>query len=58
MIPLVYMKGVSSATVSTLDAISAKLTTAGLLAMDKAIILDKANYNTVAAAWLKAEGLK
>ena len=33
-------------------------TTAGLLAMDKAIILDKANYNTVAAAWLKAEGLK
>jgi osmoprotectant transport system substrate-binding protein len=58
VIPLVYKKGVSSATVSTLDAISAKLTTAGLLAMDKAIILDKANYNTVAAAWLKAEGLK
>jgi glycine betaine/choline ABC-type transport system substrate-binding protein len=43
--------------VNTLNAISARLTTAGLLDMDKAIILDHANYSTVAIAWLKAEGL-
>ncbi len=57
VIPLVYKKGVNSTIVSTLNAISAKLTTAGLLAMDKQIILNHANYSTVAANWLKQEGL-
>ena len=57
VVPLVYKKGVNSLIVNTLNAISAKLTTAGLLAMDKAVILDHASYSTVAAAWLKAEGL-
>jgi osmoprotectant transport system substrate-binding protein len=55
--PLVYKKGVSSTIVATLNAVSARLNTAGLLAMDKAVILDHDNYSTVAAGWLKAVGL-
>jgi glycine betaine/choline ABC-type transport system substrate-binding protein len=42
---------------STLNAISAKLTTQALLQMDNAVITLKANYSTVAAGFLKAEGL-
>jgi osmoprotectant transport system substrate-binding protein len=57
VIPLVYKPAMTSTITSTLNAISAKLTTAGLLAMDKAVILDHANYSTVAQGWLKAEGL-
>jgi osmoprotectant transport system substrate-binding protein len=57
VVPLVYKKGASSTVVSTLNAISARLTTAGLLAMDKAVILDHADYSTVATGWLKAVGL-
>ena len=57
VLPLVYWKGVNATIVSTLNALSARLTTAGLLEMDKAIIVDHANYVTVATAWLKAEGL-
>ena len=57
VLPLVYKKGVNSKIVSTLNAISAKLTTAGLLAMDKAVILDHDNYSTVAQGWLSAVGL-
>jgi osmoprotectant transport system substrate-binding protein len=57
VLPLVYKKGVNSTIVATLNAISAKLTTAGLLSMDKQVILDHANYSTVATAWLKQEGL-
>jgi osmoprotectant transport system substrate-binding protein len=55
--PLVYKKAATGTVVSTLNAISARLTTAGLLAMDKAVILDHANYSTVAQGWLKAVGL-
>jgi osmoprotectant transport system substrate-binding protein len=57
VVPLVYKKGVNPLIISTLNAISAKLTTAGLLAMDKAIILDHASYSAVAMGWLTAEGL-
>jgi len=57
VVPLVYKKGVNSLIINTLNAISAKLTTAGLLAMDKAVILDHASYSTVATGWLKSEGL-
>ena len=57
VVPLVYKKGVTPTVVSTLNAISAKLTTPALLQMDKAVILDHADYATVATAWLKAEGL-
>ncbi len=57
VVPLVYKKGVNSLIINTLNAISAKLNTAGLLAMDKAIELDHASYQSVATGWLKAEGL-
>jgi osmoprotectant transport system substrate-binding protein len=56
--PLVYTKGVSSAAVNVLNQISAKLNTTSLLAMDKSIILDHDQYNSVAAAWLKSAGIK
>ncbi|HEV2371262.1 MAG TPA: ABC transporter substrate-binding protein [Streptosporangiaceae bacterium] len=56
--PLVYKKDVNSLIVKTLNDISAKLTTAGLLSMDKQVIVDHANYSTVAANWLKQEGIK
>jgi osmoprotectant transport system substrate-binding protein len=57
VVPLVYKKGVNSTVVNTLNAISAKLTTAALLQMDKAIIIDHADYTTVAKGWLQAVGL-
>ena len=43
--------------INELNAISARLTTEALLQMDKAVILDHANYSTVAQGFLKAEGL-
>jgi len=57
VLPLVYKKGVNPLIISTLKAISAKLTTAGLLAMDKQVILGHASYSSVATAWLTKEGL-
>jgi len=44
--------------VNTLNEISAKLTTAALLAMDKAVVIDHAQYLAVADGWLKAVGMK
>ncbi|MGD0926175.1 MAG: ABC transporter substrate-binding protein [Streptosporangiaceae bacterium] len=58
VVPLVYKKALTPTITSTLNDVSARLTTAGLLAMDKAIILDHANYSTVATGWLKAVGIK
>jgi osmoprotectant transport system substrate-binding protein len=57
VLPLVYKPAMTSTITSTLNAISAKLTTEGLLAMDKAVIVDHDNYSTVATGWLKAVGL-
>jgi osmoprotectant transport system substrate-binding protein len=57
VIPLVYKPALTPAIESTLNAISAKLTTAALLQMDNAVITQHANYSTVAAAFLKEEGL-
>jgi osmoprotectant transport system substrate-binding protein len=57
VIPLVYKSALTPTIESTLNAISAKLTTAALLQLDNAVITDKANYSTVAAAFLKQEGL-
>jgi osmoprotectant transport system substrate-binding protein len=57
IIPLVYKPAMNSTITDTLNAISAKLTTQALLEMDAAVILQKANYATVAAGFLKAEGL-
>jgi osmoprotectant transport system substrate-binding protein len=55
--PLVYKKAMTSTIIDTLDAISAKLTTAGLLAIDTQVILDHKSYQEVAKGWLQAEGL-
>jgi len=41
----------------TLDAVSAKLTTPAIIAMNKAVIVDKASPAVVAKAFLKANGL-
>jgi osmoprotectant transport system substrate-binding protein len=57
VIPLVYKPAVNSTIISTLNAISAKLTTQALLQMDVAVIAQHANYSTVAAGFLQAEGL-
>jgi osmoprotectant transport system substrate-binding protein len=56
--PLVYKAGVTATATNVLNQISAKLNTTNLLAMDKQIILDHAQYNSVAAAWLKSVGIK
>jgi osmoprotectant transport system substrate-binding protein len=55
--PLVYKADLTPTITATLNAVSAKLTTAALLQMDNAVITDKANYNTVAAGFLTAAGL-
>lgn len=57
VIPLVYKPAMNATITSTLNAVSAKLTTAALLQMDAAVILQHANYSTVAAGFLQAEGL-
>lgn len=57
VVPLVYKPAMNATIIAVLNAISAKLTTALLLQMDNAIITQHANYATVAAGFLKAEGL-
>ena len=57
VIPLVYKSAMNPTIISTLNAISAKLTTDALLQMDNAVITLHADYATVASAFLKAEGL-
>jgi osmoprotectant transport system substrate-binding protein len=55
--PLVYKKAMTPTIIATLNAISAKLTTAGLLAIDTAVIVNHDSYSSVAMGWLKANGL-
>jgi osmoprotectant transport system substrate-binding protein len=55
--PLVYKKAMTPTIVSTLNAISAKLTTAALLQLDTAVIVNHDSYQAVAMGWLKAQGL-
>jgi osmoprotectant transport system substrate-binding protein len=57
VIPLVYKPALTSTISSTLNAISAKLTTAALLQLDVQVITDKDNYTTVAQNWLSSVGL-
>jgi osmoprotectant transport system substrate-binding protein len=57
VIPLVYKPVLTPTITSTLNAVSAKLTTAALLQMDNEAITDKENYTTVAQNWLKSVGL-
>ena len=58
IVPLVYKPGVSPTVIKVLNQISARLTTAGLLAIDKAVILDKDPYTAVAQGWLSHVGIK
>jgi osmoprotectant transport system substrate-binding protein len=55
--PLVYKKAMTPTIVDTLNAISAKLTTAKLLQLDTAVIVNHDSYQQVATGWLQAEGL-
>lgn len=57
VLPLVYKSGVTPAITAALNAVSAKLTQADLLAMDSKIVNDKADQSTVAKAWLTQAGL-
>ena len=56
--PLVYKKAASAKVVSTLNAVSAKLTTAILLQMDKQLTINHASYTTVASQFISQNGLK
>src|ERR1700734_267575 len=53
VIPLVYKADSTSTITSTLNTVSAALTTSALLQMDNAVITDKQDYTTVATAFLK-----
>ena len=55
--PLVYKAGVNSTIVSTLNAVSAALTTEALVQMNKALTVDHASYTQVASGFLSQEGL-
>ena len=57
VIPLVYKPALTPTVSSTLNAISAKLTTQALLQMDNAVITEKANYTTVAEGFLQSIGM-
>ncbi len=57
VLPLVYKSGLSAAGVAALNAVSAKLDTAALLAMDTQVQTDKKDPLPVAQAWLKSVGL-
>jgi osmoprotectant transport system substrate-binding protein len=57
VVPLVYKPALTPVIAGVLNSISAKLTTNALLQMDAAVITQHANYTTVAAGFLKAEGL-
>ena len=58
VLPLVYKKAASAKVVSTLNAVSAKLTTADLLAMNKSLSINHESYTQVASTWLSQNGLK
>jgi osmoprotectant transport system substrate-binding protein len=57
VIPLIYKPALTPTIESTLNAVSAKLTTQALLAMDTAAIVGKQNYTTVAQHFLQSNGL-
>ncbi|HEX3715034.1 MAG TPA: ABC transporter substrate-binding protein [Trebonia sp.] len=57
VIPLVYKPALTPTITSTLNALSAKLTTSALLALDVKVINDKEDYATAAQQWLTSVGL-
>jgi osmoprotectant transport system substrate-binding protein len=58
VVPLVYKPAMTAKITSTLNAVSAVLTTQALLQMDKAYVVDHASYNQIAAGFLSEEHLK
>jgi osmoprotectant transport system substrate-binding protein len=57
VIPLVYKPTLTATISSTLNAVSAKLTTSALLGLDVKVITDHENYTTAAQQWLQSVGL-
>ncbi|MEV7771090.1 ABC transporter substrate-binding protein [Kitasatospora sp. NPDC086791] len=55
--PLVNKSGVDATATAALDAVSAKLDTAGLTALMKRVAVDKEDPSAVAKDWLKSNGL-
>ncbi|WP_354643145.1 ABC transporter substrate-binding protein [Kitasatospora camelliae] len=55
--PLVHKAGVDATSTAALNAVSAKLDTAGLTALMKRVSVDKEDPAAVAKDWLKANGL-
>ncbi|MFD0272980.1 ABC transporter substrate-binding protein [Kitasatospora sp. NPDC127111] len=55
--PLVNKAGVDATATAALNAVSAKLDTAGLLTLMKKVAVDKEDPSAVAKDWLKANGL-
>ncbi|MDH6707698.1 osmoprotectant transport system substrate-binding protein [Kitasatospora sp. MAA19] len=55
--PLINKAGVNPTATAALNAVSAKLDTAGLTALMKRVAVDKEDPSTVAKDWLKANGL-
>ena len=57
VVPFIVKAKATELVTSTLNAVSAKLDTAGLAALVKQVEVDKAKPETVAADWLKGAGL-
>src|ERR1700727_2209955 len=57
VIPLVYKPDLTPPITDTLNAVSAKLTTAALLQLDVDVITNKEDYTTAAQQWLQSVGL-
>jgi osmoprotectant transport system substrate-binding protein len=57
VIPLVYKPDLTPTITSTLNAVSAKLTTSALLQLDVDVITNKQDYTTAAQNWLSSVGL-
>lgn len=57
VVPLINSKKASATVKSTLDAVSAKLTTDDLVQLNEKVALNKQNPVTVAKAWLSTAGL-
>jgi len=57
VIPLVYKPAATPTITDTLNAVDSHLTTDALVQMVNAVVTDKQNYSTVAAAFLQAIGM-
>lgn len=58
VVPIGRTKALTSAAVSVLNEVSAKLTTNDLLTLNKQASVDKDDPDTLAASWLKSHGFK